>query len=248
MDPRMIEEMKKREAMKRQSKVAQSTASATPIQPAQHAAPPGMAGGGQSPLQQAGMQIGKKLLGSALGPLGGLIGGLFNEGGKVPMQGYNQGGWLQALWGKPKQQRPNNLQQTGKYTYTSKQPTQMGRGTNSNLNKQRLQQTSQAFGNRNQNAWSNLKKGLGFNQGGMVGPLNPQGYNEGGMAQETPMKRVMDEQKLEQQAVAFDKDEMRKQEKHTQDMKIKQQQFQEAQKMKKAAASTNKKPKAPLSK
>ena len=56
----------------------------------------------------------------------------------------------------------------------------------------------------------------------------------------------MDEQKLDQQAKAFELDEMRKQEKHQLDMKLKQQQFQQAQQMKRASATTNKQPKAPL--
>ena len=95
-----------------------------------------------------------------------------------------------------------------------------------------------------------------FNEGGQVppvkrnmgGPLNPHGYNEGGHTMETPTKKVMDEQKLEQQAKAFELEQKRKQETHDLAMRQKQQQFSEAQKMKKAAATTNKQPKAPLSK
>lgn len=92
-----------------------------------------------------------------------------------------------------------------------------------------------------------------FNTGGPVGkgPLNPHGYNEGGSVMETPLKKVMDEQKLEQNAMAFELDQKRKQEAHDLAMKQKQQQFAEAQKMKKAAATTAKtaaKPKGPLSK
>ena len=77
-NPRLEEEKKRRE-----EKIAQSRASANPIQqapPAQHAQ---VQQRGPSPLAQAGIGIGKKLLGSALGPLGGVLGGLFNEGGKV---------------------------------------------------------------------------------------------------------------------------------------------------------------------
>jgi len=90
----------------------------------------------------------------------------------------------------------------------------------------------------------------GKNVGGMMrrGPLNPNGYNEGGAVQETPIKKVMDEQKLAQQATAFELDEKRKQEKHALDMKLKQQQFQQAQAIKRASATTSKAPKAPLAK
>ena len=89
------------------------------------------------------------------------------------------------------------------------------------------------------------------NMGGPMMPLNPRGYNEGGQAMETPMKRVMDEQKLEQQAMAFELEQKRKQETHEQAMKIKEQQAKQAAQMKKAAATTNKtasKPKGPLAK
>ena len=77
-NPRLEEEKKRRE-----EKIAQSRASANPIQqaaPAQHAQ---VQQRGPSPLAQAGIGIGKKLLGSALGPLGGVLGGLFNTGGPV---------------------------------------------------------------------------------------------------------------------------------------------------------------------
>ena len=99
-----------------------------------------------------------------------------------------------------------------------------------------------------------------FNKGGQVppvkrnmgGPLaNPHGYNEGGQTMETPTKKVMDEQKLEQQAKAFELEQQRKQEAHNMAMKQKQQQFALSQKMKQESATTNKtptKPKSPLSK
>ena len=92
-----------------------------------------------------------------------------------------------------------------------------------------------------------------FNDGGKIphlnvgGPLsNPNGYNEGGATNETPIKKVMDEQKLAQQAKAFDMEQQRKQEAHDMAMKQKQQGFNEAQKMKKESATTTMKPKAPL--
>ena len=51
---------------------------------------------GSNPLQQAGLKLGTKLLGSALGgPLGGIVGGLFKRGttnvGPLGMKGYQQG-------------------------------------------------------------------------------------------------------------------------------------------------------------
>ena len=98
-----------------------------------------------------------------------------------------------------------------------------------------------------------------FNEGGQDPPmanvtwvvlwLIPHGYNEGGHTmQATPTKKVMDEQKLDQQAKAFQLEQKRKQEAHDLAMRQKQQQFSEAQKMKREAATTNKQPKAPLSK
>ena len=81
------------------------------------------------------------------------------------------------------------------------------------------------------------------------GPLNPMGYNEGGKTQETPIKKVMDEQKLMQNQMAFDLDQQRKDEAHMMAMKQKQAAFAEGQKMKKEAATTTMspaKPKAPL--
>lgn len=89
---------------------------------------------------------------------------------------------------------------------------------------------------------------FGFNKGGKV-HNNPHGYNEGGAVGETPIKKVMDEQKLEQQAKAFELEQQRKQQTHEQAMRIKEQQAKQAAAMKKAAANTSKqpaKPKGPL--
>jgi len=204
MTPEQIQEMERKriqQAMAGRQKIAESKATATPVTTQRAPLAAGQMGGQQSPLQQFGMQIGKKLL-------GGLFGGLFNEGGMI--QGYNKGGqtksWWDYIWG-----------------------TGPKKGSIAD-----------------QINWGGKQK---KNVGGMINmPLNPNGYNEGGMAQETPLKKVMDEQKLEQQAVAFDLEQKRKQEAHDLAMKQKQQQFSEAQKMKKEAATTNKKPKTPLSK
>ena len=92
------------------------------------------------------------------------------------------------------------------------------------------------------------KAGGGMIMMPLADPKNPNGYAEGGAVQETPIKKVMDEQKLMQQAMAFNMDEMRKQETHSLAMKQKQQQFSAAQKMKQASSTTSMKPKKPLEK
>ncbi len=169
------------------------------------------AGAGKEFATQAGGKAIGAALTPVLGPLGPIAGpliadlgmdaisSLFNVGGKVPMQGLNNGG--------------------------------PARETTEELMK-RLGTTA-------------------MNTGGTVRPplANPNGYNEGGSVTETPIKKVMDEQKLEQQALAFDIYQLRMSDAHNMAMKQKQQQFAEAQKMKKAAATTSKtaaKPKAPL--
>ena len=79
----------------KQQRVAQTKVRAVPTQGQQRVANPG-AGPTGNPLQQMAMCLGKKALagaaGSALGPFGALLGGLFNKGGKVP--GYNMGGQM----------------------------------------------------------------------------------------------------------------------------------------------------------
>ena len=157
------EEEKKRREMMARSRIAKSRVPATPLQARPQM--PQQPGQQKNPLQEIGMELGKKALMSSLGPVGALFGNLFNKGGKVPH--------------------------------------------------------------------------------------NPYGYNEGGAVQETPLKKVMDEQKLDQQAMAFELEQKRKQETHEQSMRIKEQQAKQAAAMKKAAATTNKtatKPKGPLSK
>ena len=101
---------------------------------------------------------------------------------------------------------------------------------------------------------------VGLNDGGSpktpMGPLNPSGYNEGGPGVgPTPIKRLQDEQKVELDRMSWDRMEGRKDQQMMMDEKRKEEAFQEEQirkdeahkeamKMKKAAATTNKK--APL--
>ena len=108
-DPRMEAEKKRRE-----EKIAASRASASPIQQR----PPMQAQGGMgpsrpSPLAQAGIGIGKKLLGSALGPLGGVLGGLFNTGG--PVQGYSRGGEVEDERRKKREKKRREAKARGEY-------------------------------------------------------------------------------------------------------------------------------------
>ena len=108
-DPRLEAEKKRRE-----EKIAASRASASPIQQR----PPMQAQGGMgpsrpSPLAQAGIGIGKKLLGSALGPLGGVLGGLFNTGG--PVQGYSRGGEVEDKRRKEREKKKREAKARGEY-------------------------------------------------------------------------------------------------------------------------------------
>ena len=105
---RMEEEKRKRGA-----KVAQSQASATPIQPKAPLAAGGMGPMGDSPLMQIGKQLGKQALGSALGPLGGILGGLFNTGGSV--QGYSRGGEVEDERRKKKEKKKREAKARGEY-------------------------------------------------------------------------------------------------------------------------------------
>ena len=215
----------------------------------------GGGGGGQpGPLggmmkQMAGMGVKAALAGTPMAPLSGMLGGLFNEGGVV---GYNKGGkakapWYAGLLGK----NPNREKAKKGGWYTKKNDGgSIGHNPDTFINGQIASVHYPTPGPARNGP-------VGLNMGGAAqphpqamvrGPLNPQGYNEGGMAGgETPIKKVMDEQKLDQQAVAFERDQARKQETHDMAMKQKQAAFSEAQKMKKASATTTKKPKAPLS-
>ena len=214
MTPEEEERQRRERESTRDSKIAQSRA-----QTANFGGPLGGGAAGpqvqkrQNPLQDIGMQLGKAALGSALGPIGGLFGGLFNNGGKVPMQGYNQGG------------------QTNRFGRQITKPA-------------RTKTTAQQSGGGGWFSWMNPNRkklqDMGLNHRGvkrnMGGPIsgNPHGYNEGGQAIETPMKKVMDEDKIELARMAamraeerkdmkFQADEKRAQEKHDMDMKMKKQ-------------------------
>ena len=80
--------------------IARSRATAAPLAPQKPLAP-GQIQQNRDPLGELAGGIGKKLVGgaltSALGPLGGLLGGLLNDGGPVPA--YNKGGKV-SIWDK----------------------------------------------------------------------------------------------------------------------------------------------------
>ena len=214
----------------------------------------GGGGGGQpGPLdgmlkQMAGMGVKTALAGTPMAPLSGMLGGLFNNGGSVG--GHNPDTFINGKIASvhyptpgPAQNGPIGLNSGGK---TPSLAEQINWGGKYSKPKRKTKAPERA--------WYDPRGYIGRNDGGSIphynmgGPLsaNPQGYNEGGSAGETPIKKVMDEQKLDQQAVAFERDQARKQEMHDITMKQKEQQFATAQKMKKAAATTSKKPKAPL--
>ena len=63
--------------------------------------------------ESAAAQVAKKALLSQLGPLGGLLGGLFNEGGMV--EGYNKGGSVwDKIWGSKSGKKGSFWEQTGR--------------------------------------------------------------------------------------------------------------------------------------
>ncbi len=208
----------------------------------------GGGGGGQpGPLggmmkQVAGMGLKSALAGTPMAPLSGVLGGLFNDGGKV---GHNPDTFVNGQIASVHYPTPGSAQNA---------PVGLNKGGSIaeqiNWGGKNKKKSSSSSPKR---AWYDPRGWVGKNMGGpihlnMGGPLsaNPHGYNEGGSAGETPIKKVMDEQKLDQQAIAFERDQARKQEAHDMAMKQKQAAFSEAQKMKKAAATTTKKPKAPL--
>ena len=96
-----------------------------------------------------------------------------------------------------------------------------------------------------------MAKRYGYNVGGMVpnpmmmGPLNPNGYNEGGPVPSTPIKKVMDEDKIEIQRETFERAEARKDAKFKMDEKRAAEKHAMDMKLKKQAAVTKK---APLAK
>ena len=176
----------------------------------------------------------------------------FNMGG--PISAYNVGGIAQSNI------REEEIQQQQRAA-NAPQIASSGPGMGQQLAKK-------AIGGLLSGATGGLGGMLGglFNDGGLIGhrmaggefmggvqhrntggPLsNPNGYNEGGAMGETPIKKVMDEQKLAQQAKAFELEQQRKKEAHDMAMKQKQQAFSQGQKMKQESATTTMKPKSPL--
>ena len=312
-DPRLEAEKKRRE-----EKIAASRASASPIQQR----PPMQAQGGMgpsrpSPLAQAGIGIGKKLLGSALGPLGGVLGGLFNEGGNVTAKkrtvfvpdpsspfGVKQTSEVyNDTTGKlaPKRAREQQAAQVDTYEgiaaaiaadKAAGRPVDYNKlaalqNARANQNRAAQDATRQAYLKKNpefrfpggsqgvikrnmggpismygynkggkaadKRPWwqrmldRNPTRRAGMNVGGMVpqGPLNPNGYNEGGPVAPTPIKKVMDEDKIEIQRETFERAEARKDMKFQLDEKRAAEKHAMDMKLKKATAVTKK---APLAK
>ena len=284
MTPEELEEQRRK---RQASKVAQSQASATPIQaaaPLQAPAP----GQSQSPLAQVGGQVGQKLLqgalGSALGPLGGMLGGLFNNGGKITAKNRPifkkggalgltpTGGVLQDQAGKLAPKRTKEATFQGQDTFegiAASIAADRAAGRPVDYNKLAAMQRMKA--NQNKAGQDAIRKEYlknnpefrfpGGSQGVILrnagGPIsgNPQGYNEGGSTMGTPIKKVMDIEKLDSQKKmdALKEDqaertwymaEKRKDEAHAQAMQQKEESHALAMKLKKESATM----KAPLSK
>ena len=296
---------KKQEEEQRKNKIAQSQASATPIQPRGPMAGPAVSRQ-QSPLMQIGQMLGKQALGSALGPLGGLLGGLFNVGGKVDyakeaqkrVQAQNAAIKAGAQGQRVAPATRTLFNEAGKQIgevpgdvikgYGNRAPQQAapqqdpfagiaakiaadkaaGKPVDYNalaaLQHARSQKNTEA---RNEAMRAFMKRYPQFAKPGgsqgvvlrknVGGPIssNPYGYNEGGPAQATPIKKVMDVEKLESQKKmdalkedqaerAFQMGEQRKEEAHQQAMAQKEEAHAQAMKLKKESATM----KAPLSK
>ena len=278
----MTEEERMRQASA--AKIARSQAQATPIRPQAPLQPqqPGGQGGG------IGQMIGKKLLGAALGsiagPLGPLLGGLFNEGGSVgggktispttrqlfDAKGNNIGqvpgdvipGYNRESSGVGNQVDPfegiaakiSADKAAGKpVDYAALAAIQHIRSIQNQAEKDKaMREFMQKYP---EFAVPGGSQGVVLrNQGGPISG-NPQGYNEGGQTMATPIKKVMDMEKLESQKSmdslkeeqaerAFQIGEKRKDEAHQQGMQQKAEAHQQAMKLKKESATM----KAPLSK
>ena len=197
-DPRLMEEEEEKRKRATRNQIARSQVQQSPLAQRQSMQQPGAVGG--SDIKS---MLLKQALGSALGPVGALFGGLFNEGGKVPMQGYNNGG-------QPKQKKS-----IWDYFWGSRSGKE-----------------------------GSFRDQTGWNMGGPIS-ANPHGYNEGGATQATPLKKVMDEDKIEMAREAFERGEARKDQKAAADERRAQEKHTQDMKMKKASATTNK---APLAK
>ena len=256
---------------------------------------------------QIGQMLGKQALGSALGPLGGLLGGLFNVGGKVDYakeaqervkaqnaaikagaQGqqiapatrtlFNEAGKqigevpgdvIKGYGGRaPQQAAPQQDPFAG---IAAKIAADKAAGKPVDYNALAGLQHVRSIKNENERnkamraylqkypqfAKPGGSQGVVLRKRNMGGPIsgNPNGYNEGGPAMETPIKKVMDVEKLESQKKmdmikedqaerAFQMGEKRKQEAHQQAMMQKEEAHKQAMKLKKESATM----KAPLSK
>ena len=278
----MTEEERMRQASA--AKIARSQAQATPVRSQAPLQPQqvGKQGGG------FGQMIGKKLLGAALGsiagPLGPLLGGLFNEGGSVgggktispttrqlfDAKGNNIGqvpgdvipGYNRESSGVGNQVDPfegiaakiSADKAAGKpVDYAALAAVQHIRSIQNQAEKDKAMR---AFMQKYPEfAVPGGSQGVVLrNQGGPISG-NPQGYNEGGQTMATPIKKVMDMEKLESQKSmdslkeeqaerAFQIGEKRKDEAHQQGMQQKAEAHQQAMKLKKESATM----KAPLSK
>ena len=301
MTPQQMEEERKKRIAASRQKIAQSNASATPIQSGSAPLQAGQIQQQQNPLKQIGMQLGKQALGSALGPLGGLLGGLFNNGGKIDYaeearkrvakqnaalkagaQGHSNaplkrqvfvdqagGGFkdtgetvdanvVKGYANRKKQGQTAGLQDTYAGIAQQIQAAQAA-GKPVDYNALAALQQARQSGNAQKEAEAMrmfLQKHPNFRMPGgsqavvkrnMGGPIsrNPHGYNEGGATMETPLKKVMDEDKIEMAREAFQRAEARKDQKAAADERRAQETHQQAMKMKKASATTNK---APLAK
>ena len=185
--------------------------------------------------KEGGTQVAGQALGAALtpvlGPLGPVAGpliadlgvdaisSLFNVGGKVMPNGYNTGGKV----------NPDQVV-NGKFM---SEHTPTIRNDEGHLG-------SGAIRPQDPTHFDKPVKYLN-----MGGPLaNPNGYNEGGSVTETPIKKLMDMDKMAMAREAFERKEMRADEAHKQQMMLKEKQAAQAAKMKKDASTV----KGPLAK
>ena len=242
-------------------KIAQSRLQATPPPPPKAPLQSGGGGGGGPGIAgQIGGQLLKTGLGAALGPFGAILGGLFNEGGAV--QNLNEGGWLSKLFGgtgKPRTSRWGGEATKAPRTQTTGLPSRPLPGGINLTNPYKVKRDA-AYAAHAKSGKPSIWEKLGLNTGGHVelstamrnmgGPLsmNPNGYNEGGQTQATPIKKVMDMEKLESQKMmdqqklaqaekAFMMAEGRKDEAAEQAMMQKEESHQQAMKLKKDSAT-----------
>ena len=161
-----------------------------------------------------------------------------NMGG--PIMGYNMGGYLSEEEKKRREMMSRNRVASSNVPNAPLAPKQQAMGGGGGGGSSPLGQIGQKLAMK---AIGSLF-GLPFNQGGSV-PSNPHGYNEGGATQATPLKKVMDEDKIEMAREAHERAEARKDQKAAAEERRAEAKFKQDMSMKKAAATTNK---APLAK